>query len=70
MFAARGEREHDGASVPGPAVPGGRGHRAHHEDTQDPHTQPAHLRALQPAQVPSQGTTSRLAHQALYASSI
>ena len=54
--SARGEHVDDGASLPRPPVPGGRGHRQNHEDAQKSDAQPPHLRTLQPTQVPRQGT--------------
>lgn len=47
-----------GESVPGQTVSDRRSHRAHHEDEEDTESQPPHHRALQPAQVPSQGNVT------------
>lgn len=50
-----GAGKHYRESVPGPAVPDRCRHRADHEDAQDTESQPARVRGLQPAEIPSQG---------------
>lgn len=59
----RGAEGDGGARVPGPPVPDRRGHRARHEDAQGALAQPAHLGALQPAQVPRQARRPEEAHR-------
>ena len=58
-FAAGGEHEYDGAGIPGPAVPGRRRHRPHHEDEEDTQSQHAHSRAVRTTQVPRQSEALR-----------
>uniref|UniRef100_F1N3S4 Cullin 4A n=2 Tax=Bos TaxID=9903 RepID=F1N3S4_BOVIN len=53
-----GAGQHHGACVPGPAVPDRCRHRQDHEDEEDAGPQPARLRAVQSAQVPSQAWRS------------
>ena len=53
--AARGAAIDNRARLPRPTVPGGRRHRAHHEDAKDTQSQHAHRRVVQPTQVPRQG---------------
>lgn len=48
------------ACVPRQTVPDRRRHRSRHEDAQGALTQPAHIRTLQPTQVPRQGNCSNL----------
>lgn len=50
-----GAGKHYREGVPGPAVPDRCRHCAHHEDAQDAESQPARVRGLQPAEIPSQG---------------
>ena len=57
---ARGEHVNNGESVPRPAVPGGRCHCANHEDAKKFNTQSPHLRTLQSAEVPCQGTICQM----------
>lgn len=58
--------KHHREGVPGPAVPDRRRHRADHEDAQDAESQPARVRGLQPAEIPSQGAVLILILLKLY----
>lgn len=55
-----GAGQHHGACVPRQAVSDWCCCGAHHEDEEDPQSQPARIRALQPAKVPRQGDVSEV----------
>lgn len=55
LISDRGAEGHGRKSVSGQTIPNRRRHCAYHEDAQNTLAQLAHLRTLQPIEVPCQG---------------